>query len=70
MPRSFSPVRGQHERTADGDRAKEMAFRLQSRARAVAITFVDHSGAAAGEGDAAGGPGGRGQDRPRVLAGH
>lgn len=46
MPRSFSPVRGQHERTADGERAKEMAFRLQSRARAVAITFVDHSGAA------------------------
>lgn len=46
MPRSFSPVRGQHERTADGERAKEMAFTLQSRARAVAITFVDHSGAA------------------------
>lgn len=45
MPRSFRPVRGQDERAADEQRAKDLQLQLSGQATGVAITFVDHSGA-------------------------
>jgi glutamine synthetase len=46
MPRPFSPVRDGQERTADEQRAQVLQRQLADEASGVAITFVDHSGAA------------------------
>lgn len=46
MPRPFTPVRGELERAADARQAEAVARQLAGRASVVAITFVDHSGAA------------------------
>ncbi len=46
MPRPFSPVRGDAERDADEQRVQEHLGRLGHGVCGVAITFVDHSGAA------------------------
>ncbi|HKD89262.1 MAG TPA: hypothetical protein VKB62_12085, partial [Streptosporangiaceae bacterium] len=46
MPRPFSHLRGEQERTADAQRAEVVARQLAGSAQTVATTFVDHSGAA------------------------
>jgi glutamine synthetase len=46
MPRPFSPVREDVERTADEQRAQVLQRQLADEVSGVAITFVDHSGAA------------------------
>jgi glutamine synthetase len=46
MPRPFSSVRDSQERTADEQRAQVLQRQLADEASGVAITFVDHSGAA------------------------
>ncbi len=46
MPRPFSPVRDEQERTADEQRAQGLQRQLMDEASGVAVTFVDHSGAA------------------------
>jgi glutamine synthetase len=46
MPRSFSPVRTEQERAADERRAQAIQRQLADRVSGVAITYVDHSGAA------------------------
>lgn len=46
MPRPFSPARGDQERTADEQRAQVLRRQLADEVSGVAITFVDHSGAA------------------------
>jgi glutamine synthetase len=45
MPRAFSRVRGEAERTADEQRAQELQRQLADEVTGVVITFVDHSGA-------------------------
>ena len=46
MPRSFRPARDEQERTADGHRAEILQRQLADQVSGVAITYVDHSGAA------------------------
>ena len=46
MPRSFRPVRGGQERAADARRAEAATRQLEGRASSIAMTFVDHGGAA------------------------
>ncbi|HTT50735.1 MAG TPA: glutamine synthetase family protein [Streptosporangiaceae bacterium] len=46
MPRPFSPSRGDQERAADETRAQELQRHFADEISAVAVTFVDHSGAA------------------------
>jgi glutamine synthetase len=46
MPRSFSPARDDLERTADEQRAQVLQRQLADQVSGVAITYVDHSGAA------------------------
>jgi glutamine synthetase len=46
MPRPFSPAREDQERTADEQRAQVLRRQLADEVSGVAITFVDHSGAA------------------------
>ncbi len=46
MPRPFSHLRAEQERTADAERAEAVARQLADRASTIATTFVDHSGAA------------------------
>jgi glutamine synthetase len=46
VPRPFSHLRGERERTADAQRADAVARQLAGRASTIATTFVDHSGAA------------------------
>jgi glutamine synthetase len=46
LPRPFSHLRGEQERTADSQRAEVVARQLAGRASSIATTFVDHSGAA------------------------
>jgi len=46
MPRLFSAVRGAEERAADEQRARDVQLQLAGQVTGVAITFVDHSGAA------------------------
>jgi glutamine synthetase len=46
MPRLFSAVRGTDERAADEQRARDLQLQLSGQVSGVAITFVDHSGAA------------------------
>ena len=46
LPRPFSHLRGEQERTDDARRAEVVARQLAESASSVATTFVDHSGAA------------------------
>jgi glutamine synthetase len=45
MPRSFSQVRGEQERAADEQRAKDLQLQLAGEVTGVIVTFIDHSGA-------------------------
>jgi glutamine synthetase len=46
MPRPFSQARDEQERDADEQRATDLLVRVAPKVSGVAITFVDHSGAA------------------------
>jgi glutamine synthetase len=46
MPRSFRPARDEQERSAAGHRAEILQRQLAGQVSGVAITYVDHSGAA------------------------
>jgi glutamine synthetase len=46
MPRPFSQFRGEDERDADQQRARQLQEQHADEVSAVAVTFIDHSGAA------------------------
>src|ERR1039457_6981369 len=46
MPRPFSPARSEADRAADERRGQALERQLAGEVSGVAITFVDHSGAA------------------------